>query len=134
MLSSIGLLRGVSFCCRPVYSGPNDFPHQLVVVSMVNILMNRTRSKIIRFLVAHGPATCHEVAAAFAGSVASLQKHLNLLRQADIVTLESGRYDARRDEIERQLAEVAATFHSGADGFKTGARETSSRRRGPSNE
>lgn len=90
---------------------------------MANILMNRTRSKIIRFLVAHGPATCHEVAAAFAESVASLQKHLNLLRQADIVTLESGRYDARRDEIERQLAEVAATFHSGADGLKTSVKE-----------
>lgn len=88
----------------------NGLPHHLVVVSMANILMHRTRSKIIRFLMAHGPATTHEVAAAINGSASSLQKHLNLLSQTGILMLESGRYRARPDEIERQSAELAAAF------------------------
>ena len=108
----------VSFCCRPVYSGQQPFPRHLIVVSMANILMNRTRSKIIRFLIAHGPATCHEVAAALDRSMPSLRRHLNLLRQAGILMLASGKYSAQPNEIERQSAELSAAFQSGGRDFK----------------
>lgn len=108
----------VSFCCRPVYSGPERSPHHLVVVSMANILMNRTRSKIIRFLIVHGPATCHEVAAALDRSVPSLRRHLNLLCHAGVLMLASGQYRAQPDEIERQLAELSAGFQSAGSNFK----------------
>ena len=108
----------VSFCCRPVYSGPERFPRHRVVVSMANILMNRTRSKIIRFLIAHGPATCHEVAAALDRTATSLGKHLNLLCQAGILILESGRYSAQPDAVEKQSTELAAAFQSTGSDFK----------------
>src|SRR5690349_21511474 len=86
---------------------------------MANILMHRTRSKIIHFLMAHGPATCEDVAAAFSRSALSLQGQLSLLYEAGFLTFESGRYSARPDEIERQLSELAAGFQSGGGDFKT---------------
>lgn len=79
---------------------------------MANILMNRTRSRLIRYLTLHGPATCYEVAAALNLSASSVRKHLTLLCGAGMISLESGTYAARPDEIERQLAELAATFQS----------------------
>ena len=106
----------VSSCCRPVYSGLKRFPRHLIVVSMANILMNRTRSRLIRYLITHGPATCPEVAAALNLSDSSVRKHLTLLCEADILTLGSGTYRARADQIERQLADFAATFQpAGSD-------------------
>lgn len=90
------------------------------MVSMVNIMMNRTRSQIIRYLVAHGPATCHQVGAALNVPASRLNGHLTLLRQAGIVTLASERYCAQVDEIERQFAELAATFQpTGSDSFRS---------------
>lgn len=80
---------------------------------MANILMNRTRSRLIRYLIAHGPATCNEVAAALTLSASSVHKHLSLLCEAGVVIiLGSGTYKARPDEIERELADLAATFQS----------------------
>ncbi|MFJ5698754.1 winged helix-turn-helix domain-containing protein [Arthrobacter sp. NPDC093139] len=80
--------------------------------------MNRTRSKIIRFLIAHGPATCHEVAAALDRTAPSLRSHLNLLRESGILILASGRYIAQPNEIERQSAELSAAFQSAGSDFK----------------
>ncbi|MGN7201424.1 ArsR/SmtB family transcription factor [Arthrobacter sp. SAFR-044] len=87
--------------------------------------MHRTRSKIIRFLMAHGPATCDDVAAAFSRSAPSLQGQLSLLYEAGFLTFESGRYRTRPDEIERQLSELAAWFQSGGSDFKNVATEAS---------
>jgi hypothetical protein len=92
---------------------------------MANILMHRTRSKIIRFLIAHGPATCDDVAAAFSRSAPSLQGQLSLLCEAGFLILESGQYSARPDEIERQLTELAADFQSEASDFKNVVTEAS---------
>ncbi|WP_430228385.1 helix-turn-helix domain-containing protein [Pseudarthrobacter oxydans] len=74
--------------------------------------MNRTRSRLIRYLIIHGPATCREVAAALTLSASSVRKHLNLLCEAGVVILGSGTYEARPDEVEGQLADLAATFQS----------------------
>ncbi|MHA7289563.1 winged helix-turn-helix domain-containing protein [Arthrobacter sp. MDT3-24] len=101
----------VSFCCRPVYSRQKS-PRQLIVVSMANILMNRTRSRLIRFLITHGPATPDEVAAALDVSDSSVRKHLALLCEARMVSLAAGTYRAQRDQIEKVLADLAATFQA----------------------
>jgi predicted transcriptional regulator len=85
---------------------------------MANILMNRTRSEIIRFLIGHGPATFHEVAVALDRTAPALGRHLNLLCQAGILILEAGRYSAQPDEIERQSAELLAAFQSADSDFK----------------
>ncbi|MGN7149173.1 ArsR/SmtB family transcription factor [Arthrobacter sp. SAFR-179] len=116
-------LRRIVFAVDPSTAGTKLF--SLVVVSMPNILMHRTRSKIIRFLMAHGPATCEDVAAAFSRSAPSLQGQLSLLYEAGFLTFESGRYRARRDEIERQLSELAALFQSEDSDFKDHLTEAS---------
>lgn len=85
---------------------------------MANILMNRTRSRLIRYLITHGPATCHEVAAALTLSASSVHKHLSLLCEAGVVILGSGTYKARPDEIERELADLAATFQPAGSDFR----------------
>ncbi|MDQ0769526.1 DNA-binding transcriptional ArsR family regulator [Pseudarthrobacter defluvii] len=92
---------------------------------MANIMMHRTRSQIIRFLIAHGPATCHDVAAALNVPPPSLHSHFALLREAGILTLASERYEAEVEEIQRQHACLAAELQpSGTDG-KNGAAEVS---------
>jgi len=84
---------------------------------MANIMMHRTRSQIIRFLIAHGPATCHDVAAALEVPLPSLHSHLALLREAGVLTLTSDRYEAEVAEIQSQHARFAAELQpSGADG------------------
>ena len=85
---------------------------------MANILMNRTRSRLIRYLNTHGPATCREVAAALTLSASSVRKHLSLLCEAGVVILGSGKYTARSDEVERELADLAAAFQSAGSDFR----------------
>jgi predicted transcriptional regulator len=100
---------GVSSRCRPVYSG-SKAPHHLDVVTMANILMNRTRSRLIRYLIAHGPASCSEVAAALNMSASSVRRHLTLLCDAGIIVPGTGTYIARPDDIRRELGDLAASF------------------------
>ncbi|WP_425256435.1 winged helix-turn-helix domain-containing protein [Pseudarthrobacter sp. J47] len=85
---------------------------------MANILMNRTRSRLIRYLITHGPATCREVGAALTISAPSVRKHLSLLCEAGLVILGSGTYKARPDMVERELADLAATFQSAGSDFR----------------
>jgi predicted transcriptional regulator len=92
---------------------------------MANILMNRTRSQLIRHLIAHGPATCNEVANALNVSASSLRRHLTLLCEARILILGSGRYSAQPDEIGRQLADLAASFQSADSDFRNLVTEAS---------
>ncbi|MFB8370366.1 helix-turn-helix domain-containing protein [Pseudarthrobacter sp. NPDC055928] len=80
--------------------------------------MNRTRSRLIRYLIAHGPADCDEVAAALALSASTVRKHLSLLCEAGLVILGSGTYKARTDMVERELADFAATFQSAGSDFR----------------
>ncbi|WP_373427721.1 helix-turn-helix domain-containing protein [Arthrobacter sp. B2I5] len=80
--------------------------------------MNQTRSRLIRYLIIHGPATCREVAAALTVSAASVRKHLSLLCEAGLVILGSGKYKARPDMVERELADLAATFQSAGSDFR----------------
>jgi predicted ArsR family transcriptional regulator len=92
---------------------------------MANILMNRTRSRLIRYLITYGPATCYEVAAALNLPASSVRKHLTLLRETGMVSLGSGKYRARPEQIERQLADLAATFQSAGSDFRNRATEAS---------
>ena len=83
----------------------------MVVVSVANILMNRTRSRLIRYVMTHGPSSCDEIAAALEMSVSAVRRHVTLLREAGIASVSSGRYSAQPDEIQRQLDDLAAIFN-----------------------
>ena len=85
---------------------------------MANILMNRTRSRLIRYLITHGPATCREVAAALGLSASAVRKNLSLLCEAGVVTLGARTYEARPDAVEGELADLAAMFQSAGSDFR----------------
>ena len=80
---------------------------------MTNILMNRTRTRLIRYLIAHGPAPCSEVAAALNMSASAVRRHITLLCEAGIIIPGTGTYSARPDDIKRQLDHLAASFGQG---------------------
>jgi predicted ArsR family transcriptional regulator len=77
---------------------------------MANILMNRTRSRLIRYLIAHGPASCSGVAAALNISASTVRRHLTLLCEAGIIVPGTGTYSARPDDVKRELDDLAASF------------------------
>ncbi|WP_442781169.1 winged helix-turn-helix domain-containing protein [Arthrobacter sp. MMS18-M83] len=82
-----------------------------LLVSMSNILMNRTRSRIVRFLVRNGPATCTEISTELQASSSTIRRHLNLLRRAGLVQQSSGEFDASPEQVQRQIHDLGASFH-----------------------
>jgi DNA-binding transcriptional regulator LsrR (DeoR family) len=89
-----------------------------VVVSLEeDILMNRTRSQLLRFLIAFGPASCEDVSLALGLSRSTVRRQMALLRGAGVVTLSAGTFTAQLDQIEQQLRELSATFQSPVTGF-----------------
>jgi predicted ArsR family transcriptional regulator len=83
---------------------------------MANILMNRTRSRIIRYLIAYGPASCTEIAAVLNMSASAVRRHLALLCEAGIIVPGTGTFIARADYIKRELDDLAASFGQRAAG------------------
>ena len=78
---------------------------------MSNILMNRTRSKILRFLIRNGPSTCGEISSELQASSSAIRYHLALLESAGLVERESAsRFQARREQVRGQLESLAAVF------------------------
>lgn len=108
---------GVWFCCRPVYRRTNSFPRHLVVVSMANILMNRTRSRLVRFLIACGPASCGEAAAALGMARSTVRRHIAMLCEAGIIT-GTATFRVEPEQVERQLADLETTFQTAGIDFK----------------
>ncbi|MFC0455447.1 ArsR/SmtB family transcription factor [Arthrobacter liuii] len=72
--------------------------------------MNRTRSRLLSFLVAHGPASCGEVSRALGLSQSTVRRQMALLRGAGVVRSEAGTFTAQVDQVERQFRELSAKF------------------------
>ncbi len=78
---------------------------------MSNILMNRTRSQIIRFLLSNGPASCSEIGSALGVSSSAIRRHVVLLHRAGLVErISVARFTARPDQVLGQIEAVAASF------------------------
>ena len=78
---------------------------------MSNILMNRTRSQIIRFLLRNGPASYNEIGSALGVSSSAIRRHVVLLRCAGLVERKSvARFTARPDQVLGQIEAIAASF------------------------
>ncbi|WLQ05656.1 winged helix-turn-helix domain-containing protein [Arthrobacter oryzae] len=78
---------------------------------MSNILMNRTRSQIVRFLLKNGPSTCSEIGAGLKASPSSIRRQLNLLGNAGLVQRASSQFAVSPEQVHRQTDAFAATFH-----------------------
>lgn len=95
--------------CRPVYIN-RSFTIPQVVVSMSSILMNRTRSRIIRFLLRNGPSTCAQIGSELDASPSNIRWHLGLLREADLVHQSSAKFRVSPEHVQRQAGALAASF------------------------
>ena len=84
-----------------------------MVVSLVeDILMNRTRSRLLRFLIAHGPASCGDASLALGLSQSTVRRQIMLLCDAGLISPLAGTFSAQVDQIEKQLQELSARFQS----------------------
>ena len=78
---------------------------------MTNILMNRTRSQILRFLIRNGPSTCGEIGTGLQSSSSAICRHLAQLHSAGFVVRDSdGRFEACPEQVRAQLEALAAVF------------------------
>ncbi|WP_434326526.1 winged helix-turn-helix domain-containing protein [Paenarthrobacter nicotinovorans] len=76
-----------------------------------SILMNRTRTQILRFLIRSGPTTCTVLASELRTSMATIRRHLLMLQSAGLVQdLEGDSFSARAALVESQLMDLAAQF------------------------
>jgi biotin operon repressor len=78
---------------------------------MSNVLMNRTRSRIIRFLLKNGPSTSGQIGAELHASRSSIRHHLNALRDAGLVRHTSTHFSTTPEQVQLQIEALAACFH-----------------------
>ncbi|MGO4246166.1 winged helix-turn-helix domain-containing protein [Paenarthrobacter sp. RAF54_2] len=75
------------------------------------ILMNRTRSQILRFLIRSGPSSPCVLASGLQASQATVRHHLFILESAGYVqALADERYSAHASLVECQLIDLAAQY------------------------
>jgi predicted ArsR family transcriptional regulator len=77
---------------------------------MSNILMNRTRSQIIRFLLRNGPSTCGQIGTGLRASPSTIRRQLTLLGRAGLVQRSSNQFDASAEQVQRQVEALAESF------------------------
>jgi len=72
--------------------------------------MNRTRSRLLRFLVAHGPASCKDTSKALGLSQSTVRRQTLLLCDEGLISPVAGTFIAEVDQIKKQLQELSAGF------------------------
>lgn len=99
-------------------STPSNAPRsQTEVPAMTNLLMNRTRSRLLHFLSKNGPSTSTQIAAGVGLSLSTVRRQLSILVSSGCVELSQGRfarntaflYSANAGRIQ-QRSEVARFF------------------------
>jgi predicted ArsR family transcriptional regulator len=80
------------------------------MVPMSNILMNRTRSRIIRFLLRNGPSTCGQIGRELSASPSTIRRQLGLLTEAGLVRRSSAQFSASAEQVELRAAALEASF------------------------
>ncbi|WP_354215471.1 helix-turn-helix domain-containing protein [Arthrobacter sp. UYCo732] len=73
--------------------------------------MNRTRSRIIRFLLRNGPSTCGQIGSELHTTPSNVRWHLSLLRDAGLVQHASTQFSASPERVQRYASDLAASFH-----------------------
>ncbi len=78
---------------------------------MSNILMNRTRSQIIRFLLRNGPASCSEIGAELRISSSAIRRQIALMRHAGLVeSTDSSRFSVSPQNVRAAAEAFSATL------------------------
>jgi predicted ArsR family transcriptional regulator len=77
---------------------------------MSSILMNRTRSRIIRFLLRNGPSTCGQIGRELCTSTSAVRRHLGLLLDAGLVQRSSTQFSASAKQVQLHATALEASF------------------------
>ena len=77
---------------------------------MSSILMNRTRSRIIRFLLRNGPSTCGQIGRELSASRSTIRRQLGLLTEAGLVQRSSTQFSASAEQVQLNAAALEASF------------------------
>jgi predicted ArsR family transcriptional regulator len=77
---------------------------------MSSILMNRTRSRIIRFLLRNGPSTCGQIGRELRTSPSAVRRHLGLLLEAGLVQRSSTQFSASAEQVQLHATALEASF------------------------
>jgi len=72
--------------------------------------MNRTRSRLLRFLIAHGPASCGDASIALGLSQSTIRRQIMLLCDKGLISPLAGTFIAEVDQIKKQLQVLSASF------------------------
>ncbi|WP_414004304.1 winged helix-turn-helix domain-containing protein [Pseudarthrobacter sp. IC2-21] len=73
--------------------------------------MNKTRSRIVRFLLRNGPSSCGTIGTNLHTSPSNVRRHLHLLRDAGLVQHSSAKFSASPEHVQRYVGALAAGFH-----------------------
>ncbi|WP_190989247.1 ArsR family transcriptional regulator [Pseudarthrobacter sulfonivorans] len=73
--------------------------------------MNKTRSRIVRFLLRNGPSSCGQIGIHLDASPSKVRRHLQLLRDAGLVQHSSAKFSASPEHVQRHVGALAAGFH-----------------------
>ena len=79
---------------------------------MSNILMNRTRSRIIRFLLRNGPSTCGQIGRELGTSPSAIRRQLGLLLDAGLVQRSSTQFSASAEQVQLNAAALEESFQA----------------------
>ena len=74
--------------------------------------MNRTRSRMIRFLLRNGPSTCGQIGSELGASPSAVRRQLGLLLDAGLVQRSSTQFSASADQVQLHAAALEASFQS----------------------
>lgn len=80
--------------------------------------MNRTRSRLLRFLIGHGPTSCADAAIALDLSRSTVRRQITLLCDAGFVTSEAGKFTTQPDQIKQQLRQLSVSFQCPVTDFR----------------
>ncbi|XAS65435.1 winged helix-turn-helix domain-containing protein [Pseudarthrobacter sp. So.54] len=72
--------------------------------------MNRTRSRIIRFLLRNGPSTCGQIGRELCASPSAIRRQLGLLTEAGLVQRSSTQFSASAEQVQLHAAALNASF------------------------
>ncbi|MDD1477956.1 helix-turn-helix domain-containing protein [Arthrobacter sp. H16F315] len=72
--------------------------------------MNRTRSRIIRFLLRNGPSSCGQIGSELGVSPSAIRRQLDLLTDAGLVQRSATQFSASAEQVQLNAASLEASF------------------------
>ncbi|MEW9870667.1 winged helix-turn-helix domain-containing protein [Arthrobacter sp. HS15c] len=78
------------------------------------VLLNRTRTRILRVLLLEGPSTCHELSLKLRLSLSTTRRHLNVLTSVGLIDrVPAGRFRASPEKVRSEVEAIGIVYLGG---------------------